>query len=133
MKKNISAIILMIALAVCGCDSYLDRQPDDQLTSKNIFDKKTTTLQYLVNVYTYIPSEWSPEGYGSTSGIAITASDEASCVYTGSRFFALLNHNQLSPVKPRRLPSCGLQTFVSGNKRGDIFHVQGPGLPSAHG
>lgn len=65
MKKNISAIILMIALAVCGCDSYLDRQPDDQLTSKNIFDKKTTTLQYLVNVYTYIPSEWSPEGYGS--------------------------------------------------------------------
>ena len=98
MKKNISAIILMIALAVCGCDSYLDRQPDDQLTSKNIFDKKTTTLQYLVNVYTYIPSEWSPEGYGSTSGIAITASDEASCVYTGSRFFALLNHNQVSPL-----------------------------------
>ena len=88
----------MIALAVCGCDSYLDRQPDDQLTSKNIFDKKTTTLQYLVNVYTYIPSEWSPEGYGSTSGIAITASDEASCAYTGSRFFALLNHNQLSPL-----------------------------------
>lgn len=98
MKKNISAIILMIALAVCGCDSYLDRQPDDQLTSKNIFDKKTTTLQYLVNVYTYIPSEWSPEGYGSSSGIAITASDEASCAYTGSRFFALLNHNQLSPL-----------------------------------
>lgn len=88
----------MIALAVCGCDSYLDRQPDDQLTSKNIFDKKTTTLQYLVNVYTYIPSEWSPEGYGSTSCIAITASDEASCAYTGSRFFALLNHNQLSPL-----------------------------------
>lgn len=88
----------MIALAVCGCDSYLDRQPDDQLTSKNIFDKKTTTLQYLVNVYTYIPSEWSPEGYGSSSGIAITASDEASCAYTGSRFFALLNHNQLSPL-----------------------------------
>ncbi len=98
MKKNISAIILMMALAVCGCDSFLDRQPDDQLTSKNIFDKKTTTLQYLVNVYTYIPSEWSPEGYGSTSGIAITASDEASCAYTGSRFFALLNHNQLSPL-----------------------------------
>ncbi len=88
----------MMALAVCGCDSFLDRQPDDQLTSKNIFDKKTTTLQYLVNVYTYIPSEWSPEGYGSTSGIAITASDEASCAYTGSRFFALLNHNQLSPL-----------------------------------
>ena len=89
---------MMIALAVCGCDSYLDRQPDDQLTSKNIFDKKTTTLQYLVNVYTYIPSEWSPEGYSSSSCIAITASDEASCAYTGSRFFALLNHNQLSPL-----------------------------------
>ncbi|HAY19190.1 MAG TPA: hypothetical protein DCY24_08470 [Rikenellaceae bacterium] len=98
MKKNISVIILMMALAVCGCDSYLDRQPDDQLTSKNIFDKKTTTMQYLVNVYTYMPNEWSPEGYGSTSCIAITASDEASCAYTGSRFFALLNHNQLSPL-----------------------------------
>ena len=35
---------MMIALAVCGCDSYLDRQPDDQLTSKNIFDKKTSFL-----------------------------------------------------------------------------------------
>ena len=38
---------MMIALAVCGCDSYLDRQPDDQLTSKNIFDKKTTRCSIL--------------------------------------------------------------------------------------
>ena len=100
MKKNISLIVLLTVVmsAVCSCDSYLDRQPDDQLTSKNIFDKKTTTMRYLVNVYSYIPYEWSPEGYGANSCIAITASDEASCAYTGSRFFALLNHNQLSPL-----------------------------------
>lgn len=100
MKKNISLIVLLTVVmsAVCSCDSYLDRQPDDQLTSKNIFDKKTTTMRYLVNVYSYIPYEWSPEGSGDHSGIAITASDEASCAYTGSRFFALLNHNQLSPL-----------------------------------
>ena len=44
-------IFIYIASAFCllSCESYLDRQPDDQLTSENIFEKRETSFEYLVN------------------------------------------------------------------------------------
>lgn len=38
---------MMIALAVCGCDSYLDRQPDDQLTSKTYSTRRRPRCSIL--------------------------------------------------------------------------------------
>ena len=57
-------IFIYIASAFCllSCESYLDRQPDDQLTSENIFEKRETSFEYLVNCYTYIADE-SHVGY----------------------------------------------------------------------
>lgn len=89
--------ILLCGIAFSGCDSFLDRQPDDQLTSKNVFDKKESTWKYLVNVYSFILDYADDSGYGSAS-ISIPASDEASGAYTGSRAFALWTHNQLTPM-----------------------------------
>ncbi len=98
MKKiYIIVSILICGIAFSGCDSFLDRQPDDQLTSKNVFDKKESTWKYLVNVYSFILDYADHSGYGSAS-ISIPASDEASGAYTGSRAFALWTHNQLTPM-----------------------------------
>ena len=98
MKKiYIIVSILICGIAFSGCDSFLDRQPDDQLTSKNVFDKKESTWRYLVNVYSFILDYADHSGYGSAS-ISIPASDEASGAYTGSRAFALWTHNQLTPM-----------------------------------
>ncbi len=56
MKKTIY-ILMMSAILFLGtaCDSYLDRQPDDQLTSENVFDKMASTKMYLTNVYSWMP------------------------------------------------------------------------------
>lgn len=96
MKKiiNISLTFIML-LAVCSsCDAYLDRQPDDQLTSDNIFDKQTSTFKYLVNVYSFMPAFGTELGFGPEE----SSTDEASCAFTGNRFFAVYSHNGLSPA-----------------------------------
>ncbi len=56
MKKLLNIFtILAVLFFAAACDSYLNRQPDDQLTSENIFDKMSTTRQYLTNVYSWMP------------------------------------------------------------------------------
>ena len=40
MKKYIVILISMLSVAMVGCDSWLNRQPDEPKTSKNIFEKK---------------------------------------------------------------------------------------------
>ena len=46
-------LLLLSGTAFVACDDYLDRQPDEQLTAAQIFQKAKTTEQYLTNVYGY--------------------------------------------------------------------------------
>lgn len=93
MRKYLSAIYIAAAcLAVQSCDSFLNRQPDDQLTSRNIFEKATSTFNYLVNVYSYMPDYSSSVGYT----VREAASDECAVAFEGSRFFALYTHGSFS-------------------------------------
>jgi len=93
MKKIKLSIILALLFIFSGCDSYLDRQPDDPLNVDNIFLKYETTLQYLINVYSWLPDESDPSGQVlSVAG----SSDECSISFTG-RFFGLYNRNMISP------------------------------------
>lgn len=96
MKKTYTIFaIFALILAVCtSCDSYLNRQPDDQLTSDNIFDKQTSTFKYLVNVYSFMPTFDAELGFGPEE----SSTDEGSCAFTGNRFFAVYAHNGLSPA-----------------------------------
>lgn len=89
--------LLILSLTVAACDSFLDRQPDDQLTSENVFEREESTWEYLVNVYSFVLRYAEDGGYDKNS-LAIPASDEASCAYTGNRSFALWTHNQLTPM-----------------------------------
>lgn len=95
MKKILYIIAASAVLvALSGCESYLDRQPDDQLTSKNIFDKKASTLAYLYNVYYYIPNVTDPSGQ---STIYMCTSDELSLPYP-NRVFTAITHDNFSPL-----------------------------------
>lgn len=56
MKKSI-ILLLISSLFLAGCESYLDRQPDDMLTSDTIWEKQSTAVAYLWNVYSFMYEE----------------------------------------------------------------------------
>ena len=62
MKNIFKTLILFLTAGalLASCDSYLDRQPDEPLTSENIFKKQSTTLQYLTNIYAWQPNYEAP-------------------------------------------------------------------------
>ena len=56
-------IISVLALAgISGCDSYLDKQPDDQLTIETVFENRTNMERWLAYIYTGIPKYYSYDG-----------------------------------------------------------------------
>lgn len=79
MKLKLFSIICF-CFALVSCDSYLDKQPDDMQTIEGVFEKRTTTQQYLANVLSYLPHQWDNlcEERNSEYGWPFTpASDEA--------------------------------------------------------
>ena len=71
MKNTIKtfALFLTAGAMLASCDSYLDRQPDEPLTSDNIFKKQKTTLQYLTNIYSYQPDYEAPACVSNSNDI----------------------------------------------------------------
>lgn len=95
--KTISLFLVAGAL-FCACDSYLDRQPDEPLTSKEIFLKQKTTLQYLTNIYSYQPDYESPACVSGSDDIPWEAcSDEASFAYL-NRVYTVVNYDSWTPA-----------------------------------
>lgn len=100
MKNIFKTISLFLAAGamLCACDSYLDRQPDEPLTSKEIFKKQKTTFQYLMNVYAWQPTYYDPACV-STTGASLpweACSDEASFAYL-NRVYSVINYNTWTP------------------------------------
>ena len=91
MKKSI-IILCFTAFLAGGCESYLDRQPDESYMSGNIFEKYSSTFSYLVNVYSWIFNETDPSGQQNHY---TPSSDEAACAFP-SRMFALSNNSTWS-------------------------------------
>ena len=73
-------IYFMCCLGLVSCNDYLDKQPDDMQTIEGVFEKRSSTEQYLANVLSYLPHQWDNlcmQTY-STYGWPFTpASDEA--------------------------------------------------------
>lgn len=94
--KNILRIfvsVLIVGATFTACDDYLDRQPDEQLTQEQIFQKAKTTEQYLTNVYSYQPNYSDPSG--QTLPWAPCA-DESSIAFTG-RSYTQINYDTWDP------------------------------------
>lgn len=82
-----SAILSLLMLMTTGCNDFLDKAPDDQLTMEMIFSDKVRTEDWLAGVYSSVPSpmwgyfkdhgynimgdditipqDWSPYGWGN--------------------------------------------------------------------
>ncbi|MBP3498258.1 MAG: hypothetical protein J6K33_10575, partial [Alistipes sp.] len=88
MNKYIIILVSVLSLGLVSCDAWLNRQPDEPKTSENIFEKRTTTFQYLANVYTWINNETDPSGQNN---IFTPSSDECSVSF-GNRWFRLFNN-----------------------------------------
>jgi hypothetical protein len=78
---KISSCFLFIAISSCK-KGFLDQVPDDRLTTDKIFNSNETTMNFLANVYSFIPDEANQRfvttGSGKgNSGPWTGASDEA--------------------------------------------------------
>lgn len=102
MKYRLYIILFIAAFAFAGCESYLDRQPDDQLTSDNLFDKRTSAFKCLVDVYSHM-FYYAETANSTNGGVQFSGSDEASLPYPSAndgnqRFYVAWCHGSMSPM-----------------------------------
>lgn len=57
MKRYI--FIFWALVSLCACESFLDRQPDEALSPESLFNKRSTTLNYLATVYGQQPNYYT--------------------------------------------------------------------------
>lgn len=84
------ALVASAAAVFSSCSDYLEVKLEDQLSLDEVFSKRTTTLQYLKHIYSFMPYEaqfqmemspWNAE-YRDADGAAVAMSDEAHFSWT---------------------------------------------------
>ena len=78
MKKTLYILMAFTALVLASCDSFLDRQEDEQLTEEKIWQSYNYTRQYFWNCMGYLPNDPN-EFYSSVTYFGAT--DEASMTW----------------------------------------------------
>ena len=78
MKKTIYIAFALVAVLFTSCDSFLDRQEDEQLTEAKIWESFTYTRQYFFNCMGYLPDD-ANSFYSSVPYFGAT--DEASMTW----------------------------------------------------
>lgn len=80
MKKIFRNIfIALLLVSVSSCESYFDTVPKDTMSLESVFSSRVLALQWLSNVYSYLPDETEQNytgGDDETRGIWIPASLE---------------------------------------------------------
>lgn len=96
MKTRNIILSFCAAAVLFGCDSYLDRQPDQALDLKAVFESRTETEEYLYNVFSFMPIYWNPGGYDSENVEAwFPASDEG--IFSYNRSYRKINEGSMNP------------------------------------
>ena len=95
MKKYINRFIAALSVVILGsgmvaCDSFLDRQEDENMTFDKIWQQYSTTRQYFFNCMGYLPHDFV-EVFGSYGSMYLThtwaCTDEATfCWSWGYRY-----------------------------------------------
>lgn len=82
-KPSIFIILLAIGLLGVSCDDkFFDTLSEERLTMEQTFSKKATTEQFLANVYSYVPDEFSQRFVSGTAGPWTGGSSEAEFVWS---------------------------------------------------
>lgn len=86
--KLIGLALIASAASLASCSDYLEVKLDEQLTLEEVFAKRTTTLQYLKHIYSYMPYEtqWQMENkitdYRDCDGASVALADESHFSWT---------------------------------------------------
>ena len=108
------SIYLCVVGGLLSCDSYLDKQPDEPLTLKTVFEKKATTEGYLYQVFSYLPKYWDPGAYDEEGWLP--ASDEG--IFSYDRGYRRLNNGS---VNPSDVPYDRWDRYYKGIREANIF------------
>lgn len=103
MKKIITIFLALGTLAVSSCDSFLNRQEDEQMTFEKIWQQRAYTQQAFNNCMGYLPVDGSL--LTQAGSVYLAATDEATLfsetsgfnnIIRGSMGPSTMPHNQLS-------------------------------------
>jgi len=81
MKKTLYIALALLAVTISSCDSFLDRQEDEQLTDEKIWASFSYMRQYFFNCWGYLPDD-ANSFYSSVPYFG--ANDEASMTWNYS-------------------------------------------------
>lgn len=115
IKNIIRLVVLSVMLgSFASCDSYLDMKDDDMMTFDKIWMKRNTTLQYLSNVWSFMPKAWLVQDQNAWTG----ASDEAILAF--DRDYRKINFGTWGPGS---VPYSGQMwnKFYKGIREASIF------------
>lgn len=116
MKKIYTILILSAAvLAVSSCDSFLNRQEDEQMTFEKIWKQRSYTQQYFYNCMGYLPFDGGIINQGGHAYLCAT--DEATI------FDETSGHNYImrGSLNSKTLPHGYFSTWYEGIRDCNIF------------
>ena len=74
-KYTVISLLYMIGMLFTGCDGFLDVELDNQIKLEEVFNKRSTTEQYLAQVYGFVPQTYN--WHENAVGASVPMSDEA--------------------------------------------------------
>ena len=74
-RYTVISLLCMIGMLFTGCDGFLDVELDNQIKLEEVFNKRSTTEQYLAQVYGFVPQTYN--WHENAVGANIPMSDEA--------------------------------------------------------
>lgn len=101
-SKYILPAMAALLLSATACSDYFDQVPDDRLSLKEIFTTRDGALNYLSNVYTFLPDEFNQRQVHETSlyrtpGPWTGGCDEAE--WTNDNKAKLINNNSIDATE----------------------------------
>lgn len=116
MKKDIKIGILVLlgcSSLLTACKKFLDQVPNDRITIEEVFRKKSSSEQFLANVYSVIPDESnSIDGYAW-----VGTSDEADLTWSGGPNYPV----NIGNLGPSNIPFDRWQTYYQGIRSATYF------------
>src|SRR5688572_24139963 len=111
MKTLRSTVTILLAVLFSSCGDFLDKQPDDMLSLDQVFESRVETLNYLANIYSYIPNETYP--FNTLTPIG----DEAEWVWPWDG----ANHINSGGWNPTYIPRDVYGTCYQGIRSASVF------------